>query len=182
MLRLHRRVCLLLAPALFAAPARVAARAPEEAGALRRRALDLVNEARRARGLPALRPSDMLERVAQAHAEDMLRRGYFSHVSPDGEDPRSRYLAAGGDPARMVAENIARCRGCRPPLRVERVEAFHRGWMDSEGHRENILHPGATRFGFGAAADESGFAVVQVFAGPGGRAAPERARAPGATR
>ncbi|WP_135467955.1 CAP domain-containing protein [Crenalkalicoccus roseus] len=181
MLRVRRRACLLLAPALLAAPAR-AAGVPEEAGALRLRALELVNEARRARGLPALRRSERLERVAQAHAEDMLRRGYFSHVSPDGEDPRSRYLAAGGDPARMVAENIARCRGCRPPLRVERVEAFHRGWMDSEGHRENILHPGATRFGFGAAVEEGGFAVVQVFAGPGGRAAPERAGTPRAAR
>ena len=137
---------------------------PEDPDAL---ALSLVNEARAAEGLPALEPGDRLGRVAQGHAEDMLERGYYDHVSPEGEAPRDRFLDAGGGSGPVVAENIARCEGCETPAGPERVRGFQSGWMQSPGHRENILAQGLTRFGFGLASEGERTFAVQMFAGPG---------------
>src|SRR5512132_4135323 len=76
---------------------------------LRSKALKLVNEAREQHGLPALQSRPELDRAAQAHAEDMLNRSYFDHVSPEGKTVFDRYVAAGGSRWRLVAENICRC-------------------------------------------------------------------------
>lgn len=130
-------------------------------------ALSLVNDARAEAGLPALEAARVLAEAAAAHAADMLERDYYGHVGPDGGQPRDRYLAAGGNPWRLVAENIARCEGCPTPPGAERVRSFQSGWMQSEGHRENILAPGLDRFGFGIAAAEGEVYTVQLFAGPG---------------
>lgn len=148
---------------LVAAPAGAA-----ELSALRDHALELVNASRAEQGLAPLDLAEPLNEAAQAHAEDMLERAYYSHVSPGGETIMDRYLQAGGTRAKQVAENIARCAGCTPPVRSSRITRLHTGWMDSEGHRENILDPGHTQFGFGvAAAEGDGLYAVQTFAGPG---------------
>lgn len=55
----------------------------------------LVNAQRTKRSIPALRVSRRLARAALAHSADMVRRGYFSHVSPDGGTPRLRVKRAG---------------------------------------------------------------------------------------
>ncbi|EAQ01549.1 hypothetical protein OB2597_03893 [Pseudooceanicola batsensis HTCC2597] len=133
---------------------------------LRSRALELVNADRDEQGLPALSRGETLDRSAQAHAEDMLRRDFYAHTGPDGNGPRDRFLTAGGSEWELVAENIARCRGCGD-LSRERIEAFQEGWMNSPEHRANILREGLTRFGFGAAAGEDEIFAVQTFAGPG---------------
>ena len=133
------------------------------------RALALANAARAGAGLAELAPSDVLDEAARAHAEDMLARGYYDHVTPEGRTARDRYEAAGGAPWAASGENIARCEGCPTPPAPERVEAFHAGWMQSPGHRENVLSPGYERFGFAiVGADEETYAV-QTFAGPGSR-------------
>ena len=134
---------------------------------LRSRALALVNEERTGRGLGALRFSTELNGAAQAHADDMLRRGYYAHTSPEGDTVQDRYLDAGGSRWRLVAENIARCTGCEAPATPEEVERLHRGWMNSPGHRENILRRGLDRFGFGLAVGNRTLYAVQTFAGPG---------------
>lgn len=153
----------LLVLLLLAFPAASAA----ELDRLRSRALALVNEGRTGHGLDALRFSAELDEAAQAHADDMLRRDYYAHTSPEGDTVQDRYLDAGGSRWRFVAENIARCTGCRAPATPEEVERLHRGWMNSPGHRANILHRGLDRFGFGLAADDRTFYAVQTFAGPG---------------
>jgi uncharacterized protein YkwD len=130
-------------------------------------ALELVNQAREAEGLAPLALEDALVGAAEAHAEDMLARDYYDHVSPEGETVRDRYLAAGGDDSRMVSENIAFCEGCPTPPDPERIEAFHDGWMESPEHRENILDPGLATFGFAMASEENVIYGVQTFAGPG---------------
>jgi uncharacterized protein YkwD len=155
------RMVLLLALAgasSHAAPA-------EPSDELRQLALELVNESRKEQGLPPLSLEDELTTAAQAHAEDMLRRGYFAHQSPDGGTLMDRYRAAGGSAGKLVAENIAECRNCAPE--PKQIEAFHRGWMESPGHRANILSPGVDRFGFGLAALGGRLAAVQTFAGAG---------------
>jgi uncharacterized protein YkwD len=152
---------LMLALALsFAAATRAETR--EE---LRRFALELVNNSRAEHGVPPLRLAPELSQAAQAHAEDMLRRNYFAHESPEGGTAMDRYRAAGGSPGKLVAENIAQCRNCAPGRKL--VEGFHSGWMKSPGHRANILAPGVDRFGFDIAAAGQDVTAVQTFAGAG---------------
>lgn len=134
---------------------------------LQQQALDLVNAARGEAGLPALETGADLTQAARAHAEDMLARGFYGHVSPEGETVQDRYRAAGGSEWELVAENIARCSGCPAPD-TARIAALHEGWMDSPGHRENILRQGLTRFGFAVVGGGGrDLYAVQTFAGPG---------------
>lgn len=135
--------------------------------ALRTTALEAVNEERRERDLAPLEFDDALNEAAQEHSEDMLRRGYYAHTSPEGGTVMDRYLAAGGSRARAVAENIAMCENCPPPDRPA-VRRLTRGWMDSPEHRRNILDPGMDGFGFGIAAQAgAGLYATQTFAGAG---------------
>jgi uncharacterized protein YkwD len=141
---------------------------PDNLEALRQRALDLVNEARAAQGLSQLELGAALDEAAQSHARDMLRRGYFSHNSPEGRNVQDRYVAAGGSKWELVEENIARCEGCEPPVTAATIEWLQQGWMHSPEHKANILRQGLTRFGFGIASDkQQGLYAVQTFAGPG---------------
>jgi uncharacterized protein YkwD len=123
--------------------------------------LAAVNDIRADAGHPPLRLAPRLTAAAQAHAEDMLRRAYFDHISPEGAGPGARARAAGYDPARAIAENIAK----GPFTPAEVVER----WLNSSGHRRNILRPGAVEMGAGVAFGENanGFEVVwvQLFGG-----------------
>lgn len=136
--------------------------------ALRQRALAAVNQSRSDNGLPPLTLGENLNEAAQAHAEDMFRRRYYSHTSPDGGTVQDRYVAAGGSKWELIAENIARCENCPPPPTEANVERLERGWMNSPEHRENILRHGLARFGYGIVVDATqGLYAVQTFAGPG---------------
>ncbi len=128
----------------------VTPREAPEIDALERQAFEGVNRERAARGLPALAWNERLAAIARAHSRDMARRDYFDHVSPDGLHPRDRVKGAGLD-YREIAENIASNRNVDRPARTA-VE----GWMDSPGHRANILNPRVAETGMGVAADEDG--------------------------
>jgi uncharacterized protein YkwD len=135
------------------------------AAGLNSEALRLVNADRQENGLPALAAGSQLAAAAPAHAEDMLARDYYAHVSPSGEDVQDRYGAAGGSQWEIVAENIARCQGCAASEAT--LAELQQGWMESPGHRRNILAEGLERFGFGLAAGDGTLYAVQTFAGPG---------------
>jgi uncharacterized protein YkwD len=135
--------------------------------ALRTEALDLVNATRNMHGLDQLENAQNLNEAAQEHAIEMLERGYFAHVSPDGETPRDRFLATGGSEWKLSAENIGRCANCGANPTISRVREFHEGWMESPQHRENILKGGLARFGFGIAGKDGSIYAVQTFSGPG---------------
>jgi uncharacterized protein YkwD len=154
-----------VAACLAAGPAAGQGTAPD--GDLGAHALSLVNEARAGEGLGALAADDMLDEAARVHAEDMLARGFYDHVTPEGRTARDRYEAAGGGAWAVSGENIARCTGCSTPPDAERVEAFHGGWMQSPGHRANVLSPGFARFGFAIVGADGEAYAVQTFAGPG---------------
>ena len=128
---------------------------------MRRRMLDRVNSERRRQGLPRLAPSGALDRVAQAHAEDMLERSYYGHKSPDGLTVRERALR-GGYRLRFVGENIASGQST--------VDEAMNGWMASDEHRPNILSKVYTEAGFGLAIGKNKGGVqiiwVQVFGRP----------------
>lgn len=134
---------------------------------LRAEALALVNEARSRHGLDPLQVTERLSTAAQVHAEDMLERNYYSHTSPEGEDVGDRYRERGGSRWKKVAENIARCNGCPSVPTAERVSEFHEGWMNSPGHRRNILARELESFGFGIIGENGRQFAVQTFAGPG---------------
>ena len=91
---------------------------------------ELVNEIRAENGLEPFVYDYTLADVARAHSRDMIDRNFFDHENPDGESPSDRISAAGIRWSRC-AENIAA--GYSSPQEV--VE----GWMDSPGHRANIL-------------------------------------------
>ncbi len=100
------------------------------------------NEQRRTAGCPALRVDPVLTAAARAHSADMALAAYFSHDSPDGRNPFDRITAA-GFAFSTAAENIAA--GQRDP------GAVMQAWMNSPGHRANILNCGLTRIGVGVA-------------------------------
>jgi uncharacterized protein YkwD len=107
--------------------------------------LCLHNERRGERGLPALGYEARLELAARRHAQDMVKRRYFAHESPEGTGPDRRALLA-GYPAQHYSsgENLAWGTG-RESSPVEIVD----GWMHSPGHRENILRTAFTELGVG---------------------------------
>ncbi|MBB4893693.1 uncharacterized protein YkwD [Streptomyces olivoverticillatus] len=121
--------------------------------------LALTNAERASAGLPPLSPDTRLSAAAQAHSTDMAVRDFYSHTSPEGREPWDR-AAAAGCPHRAIGENIA-C-GQRSPSEV--VE----GWMNSPGHRANILKPDFTHLGIGfAGGGRAGTYWTQLFGGAG---------------
>ena len=128
-------------------------------------ALRLVNQDRVQNNLAELTPGQDLQEAASAHAQDMLERNYYDHVSPSGADVQDRFIDAGGSRWELVAENIARCQGCATDLQT--LSQLQQGWMESPGHRRNILSQGVARFGFGIASGNGTLYAVQNFAGPG---------------
>lgn len=158
-------VVLVLATAL--APA-MAADDPANLAQLRQLALKAVNADRQQHGLARLQLSDSLNEAAQEHARDMLARHYFAHESPEGENVQDRFRRHGGDTGRVVAENLAKCGGCSAPIGPDRIDALETGWMNSPGHRKNILTRGLDRFGYGIVVDEDQqLYAVQTFSGAG---------------
>lgn len=102
----------------------------------------LTNQERQANGCPALKVNAALTRSASGHSADMAAKGYFDHDSPDGRTPFDRMKDAGYSFS-MAAENIAA--GQPTPSSVVS------GWMNSEGHRKNILNCALTEIGVGVA-------------------------------
>ena len=127
--------------------------------AVRAEMLARVNAARRSAGLPPLKRSPDLDRAAQEHARDLLARGYYEHLSPEGSTPLSRASAAGYT-ADLIAENLHQL--------TAPVEAVLDDWLRSPGHRRNLLDPGARDLGVGLAIgpgyglDPDGYRVVWV--------------------
>jgi uncharacterized protein YkwD len=109
--------------------------------------LCLLNEERDERGLPPLRANPSLESVATKYSRLMVRESFFDHVSPGGSTMvqrvrKSSYLDGANGWA--LGENIAWGSGDRATPR-ETVRA----WMNSAGHRRNILDAGFRHIGIG---------------------------------
>lgn len=120
-----------------------------------RQILKLVNQERQKQGLKALELSDKLTSIANTKASDMANNNYFSHNSPTYGSPFEmlqhfgvHYTAAG--------ENIAQ--GQKTAREVMNA------WLNSSGHRANILNSNYTQLGVGY--DQSGNQWVQLFIHP----------------
>ncbi len=106
--------------------------------------LALVNEQRAEIGLSPLTLSTELSNVARAKSQDMSDNNYFSHTSPSYGSP-FEMLKAFGISYRTAGENIAM--GYATP------QAVMNAWMNSAGHRANILNASFTQIGIGYVAD-----------------------------
>lgn len=154
--RLRRVLGLLplaLVLALPATPAHACANADSSPTAVSAETLEhtvlcLVNRQRTSRGLSRLRSNDRLERAARAHSRAMVQQSFFAHDSLGGASVLDRvkrrgYRSTGG---MMVGENIAWGSGSY----ATPAEILD-GWMNSSGHRANILHRSFREIGVGVA-------------------------------
>ena len=116
--------------------------------------ISLTNQQRTKNGLPALKTDTQLSGVAQKKAVDMQQNHYFSHTSPTYGSPFDM-MRDFGVTYKSAGENIAQ--GQRTPQEV--VTA----WMNSEGHRKNILSANFTHIGVGF--EQTGKNWSQMFIG-----------------
>ncbi len=163
-----------------------------------RAVLHHTNRVRCQAGLPPLQSDDSLRHSATGHSADMVRIGFFGHTSPvPGRATMADRLRGDGVGFRRAAENLAtakrlevesgqpvyplgtdRCaysltpHGQRVPERNYDSLARHlvTRWMNSPGHRKNIMNPSYTRHGASAVLDPSGqicdtISATQLFAG-----------------
>lgn len=114
----------------------------------------LVNEQRVQNGLKPLKENWELSRVARYKSQDMVDNRYFSHTSPTYGSP-FQMIKDFGLSFRTAGENIAY--GQRTP------QAVVNAWMNSSGHRANILNPSYTQIGVGYVA--KGHYWTQMFIG-----------------
>jgi len=128
---------------------------------LEREVMAEANAARVAAGLPALAFYPELYQAARAHAEDMLRRGYFGHEAEGGPGHAERLWRAGVYELK-VAENLYELDG--PYLPSDFARRAVEGWLESPGHRRNLLDPGFTHTAVAVAAEGERFVAVQEFA------------------
>ncbi len=120
------------------------------------------NRHRVQQGLSPLAANNLLNQAAQRKLADMFSRQYFDHVAPDGAGPTQMVEGAGYEYLR-IGENLALGNFADD---AELVEA----WMDSPGHRANILSPGFTELGVaveqGTIEDNHTWLAVQTFGLP----------------
>ena len=117
-------------------------------------ALNLLNKDRAANGLPPLKLNNSLVSLAENYADDMISRNYFSHYNPEGQSPFDRMKNAGIRYS-YAGENIAI---------NSSVDAAEKAFMNSPGHRANILSSNYTEVGIGVKLSPRGSVyVVQEF-------------------
>ncbi len=112
---------------------------------IEKKMLALHNRARADRGLPRLCVQRKLQKAARAHSADMIRRDYFSHNTRGRTEGPCERIRRYGYRWRQCAENIAWGSG-----RYGSPNSRFRTWMNSSGHRANILNRRFREVGIGA--------------------------------
>ncbi|MFC7184295.1 sigma-70 family RNA polymerase sigma factor [Kitasatospora paranensis] len=131
--------------------------APPSNRSLQDQVLALVNTERSKAGCTPLKANGKLQSAAQGHSDDMAARNFFDHTNPDGQGPQQRIDAAGYRWSSW-GENIAK--GQADPASVMN------SWMNSPGHRANILNCGFTEIGVGVHLGSGGPWWTQDFGSP----------------
>ncbi|MFD3449836.1 SH3 domain-containing protein [Microbacteriaceae bacterium 4G12] len=119
---------------------------PSQLSAYEQKVVELTNAERTKYGLPALTVDTQLSKVARMKSEDMYKQNYFNHTSPTYGSPFDM-MHSNSITYRMAGENIA----MGQPTPEEVVKA----WMNSPGHRANILKDGYTSIGVGYVASQN---------------------------
>ena len=126
---------------------------------------EATNAARAEHGLPPLTRNNILDNAARTHSADMARVSIMSHTGSDGSAPSDRVLTATMQSGTSLewftlAENVI------TSSRAESGQRLVSSWMNSPGHRANILNPNVNTIGIGVARDATGQLFgTQVFAG-----------------
>jgi len=123
----------------------------------------LTNEARRKHGLSTLSWERSLCTVARSHSADMLHRGYFSHVDPDGKSPKDRIVSGYPHPMSLLGENIWSGSGRDLGDTRHLARVIVDNWVASPGHRKNLLNPEYTDIGVGVVYRGQDVRTTQVF-------------------
>jgi len=125
--------------------------------------VDLANEDRAALALPELTVSPALTAAAQAKADDMARKGYFSHTTLEGHDSWYWFKEAGYD-YQFAGENLA--------VNFSDSGDVEKAWMNSPTHRDNIMNARYTEIGIAVAEGtyegRPAIFAVQMFGRPKG--------------
>ncbi|MGF7533422.1 CAP domain-containing protein [Bacillus mexicanus] len=134
--------------------ANTTASAPSSVSAYEKKVVELTNAERQKQGLKPLQIDETLSKSAHAKSQDMKDKNYFDHQSPTYGSPFDM-MKSFGITYKTAGENIAK--GQKTPEEVVKA------WMNSEGHRKNILNPNFTHIGVGYV--ESGSIWTQQFIG-----------------
>lgn len=143
-------------PATSPAPTKGTER-PSAYGATEARIFDLINAERQHQGLPLLSYSSRLDRMAKIQATNMARLHKMAHTLPESSTPtlgsRAQFV---GYPFGRLTENVA--------LGYPNAATVVQGWMNSSGHRHNILDSAVVETGIGIArGTDGGLYYCQVF-------------------
>lgn len=169
--------------AMLAAPVRIVHKDIPDTGVIGSEASSIIftltNEARAADGAAPLEWDEDLAEIARTYADRMVEQKFFSHTDPDGHDQSYRAQEAGyqtvkeieGGQRIGVSENIAYMGtgnvvryGYVNPTDPESIaRAIMDGWMNSPGHRTNILDPLSDRIGVGMSWNGEYWYAVQEF-------------------
>ena len=134
---------------------------------LRAATVCLVNVERRKNGRSTLRANAGLALAGQRHARDMVKKRYFAHSSQAGRDFKDRIVGTGytRGAAAILGENLAWGSENKATPR-----SIVRGWMNSPGHRANILQPRFRHIGIGVVrASPRGIGNAATYAAEFGR-------------
>ncbi|MBF2073648.1 MAG: CAP domain-containing protein [Synechococcales cyanobacterium C42_A2020_086] len=116
-----------------------------------------INQIRQEQGLRPLENNEELAQVARNYSRRMAEQDFFSHTGPDGDTPAERVQSAGIFYF-MVGENLFTGTNIPQP-----VPAAVEGWMNSQGHRENILRPEYRETGIGIWRRDNTYYFTQLF-------------------
>lgn len=130
-----------------------------DATAAELRILERCNQVRSENGAGPLTLDSPLSQIARFRSSDMGARNYFAHVDPDGHDV-FYYLRQASISYRTAGENIGQSIGT-PDATVDRI---FDAWMNSSGHKANILNKAYGRIGIGAVQTGNKTYYTQVFA------------------
>ncbi|OCQ98872.1 hypothetical protein BCD64_22765 [Nostoc sp. MBR 210] len=116
-----------------------------------------INKVRQENRLPPLQNNDKLTQVARNYSRQMAQQKFFSHTGADGSTLKDR-ISAGRISYLMVGENLFTCTNVPQP-----VPAAIKGWMNSPGHRANILRPVFQETGVGIWRVGNTYYMTQLF-------------------
>lgn len=116
-----------------------------------------INKIRTSNNLKPLENNPKLAAVAREYSRKMAREKFFSHTSPQGDTPAQR-VRAGGLFYLVVGENLFMSVNAPHPVPLAVT-----GWMESPGHRENILRPEYRETGIGVWRNGNTYYITQLF-------------------
>lgn len=128
--------------------------------------VQMTNQARQDSGRAALADEGTLRDIAREHSTDMIARAFFSHDNPDGHAPGDRIAMQHRQLIGVGGENIAKIINADPSMSDRAIaEQLVTMWMNSPGHRANIVRRDFTHLGVGVSRKGNDILATQNFAG-----------------